>query len=58
LVEGARAWALLHKREHVVPEDVQAVFSPVVTHRLRYQMRGGAQMDVARVILDKVDVIG
>lgn len=58
LVEGARAWALLHKREHVVPEDVQAVFSPVVTHRLRYQMRSGAQIDAARVILDKVDVIG
>jgi MoxR-like ATPase len=58
LVECARAWAFLHKREHVVPEDVQAVFSPVVTHRLRYQMRGGAQIDAARVILDKVDVIG
>lgn len=58
LVEGARAWSVLHHREHVVLEDVQAVFAPVVTHRLRYQMRGGTHVDVARAILDKVDVLG
>lgn len=58
LVEGARAWALLNTRDHVVPEDIQTVFGPIVTHRLRYQMRGGTQVDAARAILDKVDVIG
>ncbi len=34
LVRAARAWALLAGRDMVVPEDVQAVFAPVATHRL------------------------
>jgi MoxR-like ATPase len=58
LIQTGRAWALIHKRQHVLPEDIQAVFAPVVSHRLRHQMRGGAQVDAARVILDKVDVLG
>jgi MoxR-like ATPase len=31
---AAQAWALLEGRDHVVPEDVQAVLAPVVVHRL------------------------
>ena len=58
LIQAGRAWALIHKRQHVLPEDIQAVFGPVVSHRLRHQMRGGVQVDAARVILDKVDVLG
>jgi MoxR-like ATPase len=34
LVRAARAWALLAGRDMVIPEDVQAVFGPVATHRL------------------------
>jgi len=34
LVHAARAWALMEKRGHVVPEDVQAVLPGVVGHRL------------------------
>jgi MoxR-like ATPase len=30
----ARAWALLHGRDHVVPEDVEHLFLPVLGHRL------------------------
>jgi MoxR-like ATPase len=30
----SRAWALAHGRDHVVPEDVEALFEPVVVHRL------------------------
>lgn len=58
LMQAARAWAFIHHRQHVLPEDVQAVFGPVVSHRLRHQMRGGAQVDPARVVLNKVDVLG
>jgi MoxR-like ATPase len=58
LMQAARAWALLQQRSYLVPEDIQAVFSAVVTHRLRYQMRGDAHADPARTILDKVDVLG
>ena len=34
LVRAARAWALLAGRDMVVPEDVQAVFAAVASHRL------------------------
>jgi MoxR-like ATPase len=34
LVKSARAFALVSGREHVIPEDVQAVLGPVAEHRL------------------------
>jgi MoxR-like ATPase len=34
LIRGARAWAMLDSRNHVRPEDVQAVFPAVASHRL------------------------
>ncbi len=34
LERAARAWALLHGRDHVVPEDVEWLFLPVLGHRL------------------------
>ncbi|MCE9683953.1 AAA family ATPase [Halomonas alkalisoli] len=34
LVQAARGWALLAGRDHVLPEDVQAVWGPVAGHRL------------------------
>jgi MoxR-like ATPase len=35
LLSAARAWALLDSRDAVIPEDVQAVLSGVVSHRLQ-----------------------
>ncbi|AZP11511.1 AAA family ATPase [Undibacterium parvum] len=35
LLQAARAWAALEGRDHVIPEDVQAVLIPVIAHRLR-----------------------
>jgi MoxR-like ATPase len=34
LERTARAWALLHGRDHVLPEDIDALFLPVLGHRL------------------------
>ena len=34
LERTARAWAVLHGRDHVAPEDVDALFLPVLGHRL------------------------
>lgn len=34
LLQSAKAWALLHDRSYVIPEDVQAVISAVLGHRL------------------------
>lgn len=60
LLHAARAWALVHDRSHVVPEDVQAVLPAVVEHRLReaadYAGHGGAAL--AQKLLSGVDVVG
>ena len=34
LIKTARAWALLHGRAHVTPEDIEHLFVPVLGHRL------------------------
>jgi MoxR-like ATPase len=34
LERTARAWALLHGRDHVVPDDVESLFLPVLGHRI------------------------
>ena len=34
LERTARAWALLHGREYVMPEDVETLFLPVLGHRI------------------------
>ncbi|HEX2292093.1 MAG TPA: AAA family ATPase [Gaiellaceae bacterium] len=36
LERAARAWALLHERDYVVPEDVEELFLPVVGHRILF----------------------
>ncbi|MDQ7969018.1 MAG: MoxR family ATPase [Oxalicibacterium faecigallinarum] len=40
LLQAARAWAALEGRNHVIPEDVQAVLVPVAAHRLRVVKAG------------------
>ena len=59
LVSAARAWALVHHRDHVIPEDVQAVLPSVVEHRLRasadHTGHGGTAL--AQKLLANVDVI-
>ncbi len=59
LLKAARAWALIHRRSHVVPEDVQAVLPSVVEHRLRaaadFSGHGGGAL--AQKLLSSVDVL-
>lgn len=55
LLSAARAWALIDGREFVIPEDVQAVFGSVASHRLA----GGDATEgdrLATAILDTVTV--
>jgi len=35
LLHSAKAWAMMDGRDHVLPEDIQAVLPHVATHRLR-----------------------
>ncbi len=59
LVRGAKAWAFIEKREHVVPEDIQAVLPSVVEHRLRGSMNHSGHDGVSLVhrLLNEVDVV-
>ena len=61
LVRAARAWALLHGRDAVLPDDVQAVWQAVAGHRL--EPRGGTasqpamrREQLAATILESVPV--
>lgn len=56
LVKCAQSWALLQARSHVLPEDVQAVFTAVAGHRLigRQEAQGD---QLARHILAQVDTV-
>lgn len=60
ILSCARSWALIDHRNHVIPEDVQAVLPSVVEHRLRetadFSGHGGTAL--AQRLLTQVDVIG
>ena len=52
----AQAWALLEGRDYVIPEDVQAVFTSVVSHRLGNESVDLASTEVAKQILEQVAI--
>ncbi len=52
LLHAAKAWALIHHREYVLPEDVQTVLPSVVGHRVR-----GAQLQEKKDVLLGNDAI-
>lgn len=58
LLRNARAWALLEGRDKVLPEDIQAVMTATVSHRLHSTsdtgVNEGAQL--ARHLLDSVPI--
>lgn len=52
LVQAARAWAAMEGRNHVIPEDVQAVLVPVTAHRLRpLKSAGGTALGSRDLVL-------
>ena len=57
LLNVSKAWALVHKRDFIIPEDVQSVFSAVAGHRLFPQNLHHAEMKVSE-LLDQAEVLG
>lgn len=43
LAKASQAWAFIHGRDFVIPEDVQAIFASVTEHRLGLQEQSGKQ---------------
>lgn len=56
LLRASRAYALLLGRNHVLPEDVQALFSAVTAHRLVAEADAGHDAALAKSILHAVAV--
>jgi MoxR-like ATPase len=60
LLRAARAWALIGGRDSVIPDDVQAVWPAIASHRLQLrdaaQAGPGRRRDAARELLESVPV--
>jgi MoxR-like ATPase len=56
LVRAAQAWALLHARPGVLPEDLQAVAGAVAGHRLEARDPSAAGGDPGQLLLQAVPV--
>jgi len=58
MLRGAQAWTLLDGREHVVPEDVQAVLPAIIGHRLRPagELHSWPSAEVARALVEAVPI--
>jgi len=55
LQRAARAWAVLHGRDYVVPDDVKALALPVIGHRLELRTaRSGAVADQVAMVVSEV----
>jgi MoxR-like ATPase len=60
LLRCARSWAWLDGRDHLVPEDVQAVLEAVVGHRVRSaeDLAGHESRRLVAELMAEVDVLG
>ncbi|MET4024544.1 MoxR-like ATPase [Marinobacter sp. MBR-99] len=56
LLRAAKAWALMSGRNHVLPDDIQAVFPSVAEHRLE-QGEPGKSKERVRQLLTTVSVL-
>jgi len=57
LLAAAKSWAFMENRDYVIPEDIQAVFSPVCEHRLAPQQHHifDQKDEISQQILAQVD---
>ena len=58
ILRCGQAWALIHGREYVIPEDIQAVLPSVVSHRLVYarETSESEQRDITADLIDQVPI--
>lgn len=57
VIQSAKAWAFLSGRDYLLPDDIQAVFPSVVSHRLLVRTELGTGKDPATELLSQVDVL-
>lgn len=54
LYQGSKAYAAMEGREYVIPEDIQAIWSPVMAHRLVLTGEARFQKKTAEGILEEM----
>jgi len=57
ILSASRAWALMHGRPMVIPEDVQAIAPSVIAHRLEHGVEGMTGRELAKRLLREVAVV-
>ena len=62
LMKGGKAYAMLHDRDYVVPDDIKAIAIPILAHRVLLtpsaRMREVTQETVVKDVLNQVSVPG
>ena len=56
LVQAARAWAFIHGRAMVLPEDVQSIAASVMVHRLHSIASGQPENELVQQLIDSVPI--
>mgnify|MGYP000928471208 CR=1 FL=1 len=56
VVKAAKAWAFMHGRGHVLPDDIKAVWIAVTNHRLQPVQQGASATQLLAGILSHVAV--
>ncbi len=56
LVQAARAWAFIHDRAMVLPEDVQSVAASVMVHRLHSAASNQPESELVQQLIDSVPI--
>jgi len=51
IARSAQAWAFIHGRDHVLPEDIQAILPAVVDHRVMTLSNTGEKRESASALL-------
>ena len=54
LYQGAKAWAAMHARSYVIPEDIQTIFAPVMNHRITLTSEARLKKQTAEGVLDEI----
>lgn len=57
LIASAKAWAYLHQRDFVLPDDIQTVFIAVCEHRLDAGYTDAVHGKLAQQVIAQVDVL-
>lgn len=56
ILHGAQAWALIHGRDYVIPEDVQMILPGVVGHRLVAITKPGNTHTLVKQLIEEVAI--